>query len=227
MEAIGEQIAILTDNENIIYPGNKSGGAGILGVAANNPIAILSFINNDFKSICCKAGFYKIFFLLNLFLWLGLFKTQAQQDANYALHANIIYRFTKYIDWPNSSGDFVIGIVGNTPLYDELESFIANKTVGNRKIVIKKMSSSADSYNCQMLFISQDKSKSLKKIAIITKGSPILIISETSADALNGSCINFVIVNEHLKLEINKNNIEQRNLSIASELLSLGTIVQN
>jgi len=153
---------------------------------------------------------------------------KAQQDVSYAVHANIIYRFTKYISWPvyGPSADFIIGIVGATPLYEELESFIANKTVGNRKIIIKKMSSSADEFACQILFISEDQSGSLKKIAEITKGSSILIVSESSGQSTKGSCINFVIINDHLKLEINKSNIEGRNLSIATELLSLGRIVK-
>ena len=154
---------------------------------------------------------------------------QAQQSISYALHANIIYRFTKYVEWPDyeKPGDFVIGIVGDTPLFNELQQFVENKTVGGKKIVIKKMSASADSYDCQILFISEDKSKSLKKIAEITSENSILIVSESSGLALKGSCINFVIVNDHLKLEINKNNIVQRNLNIANELLSLGVIVKN
>lgn len=157
-----------------------------------------------------------------------MFKIHAQKNANYALYANIIYRFTKYIDWPDSkqSGDFVIGIVGDTPLYDELKDFTENKTVGNRKIVIKKMSASADSYNCNILFVTEDRSKSLKKIAETTMGDPILIVSESGGLASKGSCINFVIVSEHLKLEFNKNNIEERNLNIATELLSLGTVIK-
>jgi hypothetical protein len=197
-------------------------------VQANNLMGIFLSINNNVKSIPGKAVFYKIFFLLNLFLLLGIFNTQAQQNVNYALFANIIYRFTKYINWPDDkkSGDFVIGIIGDSPLYDEIKGFTANKTVGNQKIVIKTFSASATSYNCQILFISEDESRSLKKIARLTLGTSTLLISESNGLAYKGSCINFIIVDEHLKLEINKNNIQQRNLGVASEFLALGTIVK-
>ncbi|MEO6456562.1 MAG: YfiR family protein [Ginsengibacter sp.] len=190
---------------------------------------ILQVSNNVFKGRGKKLVIlYCRLFSLFLLSALNISGINAQKDISYALHANIIYRFTKYIEWPAyyNSEDFVIGIVGDTPLYDELEVFTENKTVGTRKIIIKRMSSTASFYNCNILFVSEDKSKSLKKIAEITKGSPILIVSETSVRALNGSCINFVIINEHLKLEINKSNIEDRDLSIASELLRLGTLVK-
>ena len=180
------------------------------------------------KSILSRGFLYKIFFFLNLFLLLNIDKTQAQQNDNYALYANIIYRVTKYINWPQDkkSGDFVIGIVGDSPLYDELKSFTANKTVGSQKIVIKTFSSSASSYQCQILFINEDESRSLKKIAAVTAGTSTLLMSEYYGLASKGSCINFIIVAEHLKLEINKNNIEQRNLNVASEFLTLGIIVK-
>jgi hypothetical protein len=153
---------------------------------------------------------------------------QGQAETDYAVPANIIYHFTKYIDWPvdKKTGDFIIGVTGDTPLYEELQKNIANKMVGSQKIVIKRFSSSASSFDCHILFISEEESGSLKKIAVRTAGTSTLLVSESEGLALKGSCINFIIVSDHLKLEINKTNIEKRNLSIASELLQLGKIIK-
>ena len=159
---------------------------------------------------------------------LSFFASYAQRETDYKVHANIIYRFTKYIEWPdyNAPGDFVIGIAGDTELYNELEHFVENKTVGSKKIVVRRISYAEDSHNCQIMFISEDKSRYLKKIAEITKGTPTLIVSESGGLASKNSCINFVIVNEHLKLEINKSNILQHNWNVANELLSLGAVIK-
>jgi len=163
-----------------------------------------------------------IFFLLS-----GTTGIRAQ-GAGYGVQANIIYHFTKYINWPDDrkSGDFIIGIVGDTPMYDELKSFMASKTAGGRKIVVKKFPASSASFNCHILFISEDGSSSLKKIAAGTTGEAMLLVTEDEGLARKGSCINFILVDEHLKLEINKNNIEHRNMGIASELLQLGIPVK-
>lgn len=164
-----------------------------------------------------------ICFFLSIF-----YKSNAQQGVNYAIHANIIYHFTKYIDWPvdKKSGEFVIGIVGDSPLFDELKSFMVNKTVNGQRIVVRKMPASSKAFNCHILFISDEESNNVKKIAGVTAGSPTLLVSESEGMASKGACINFNVVHEHLKLEINKGSIEQRGLSIASELLSLGKIVK-
>lgn len=186
-----------------------------------------------FLPFCFQRGlhrprFLKRFFLILIPCVLASFTIKAQQASDYAIQANIIYRFTKYIDWPDNrkTGDFIIGVVGDTPLTAELKSFIANKTVNSRKIIIKTFSPSSESFHCHILFVTDDESGSLKKIAARTSGDALLLVSESEGLAQKGSCINFVVVADHLKLEINKNNIEQRNLNIASELLQLGKLVK-
>lgn len=176
----------------------------------------------------CLINFFKQSGLGLLLLILAT-NARAQQITDYKVHANIIYRFTKYIEWPESTqrGDFIIGIVGDSPLYQELGNLTNGKFVGNQRILIRKFSVGAASYHCQMLFISQEESRSLKKIALVTADMPVLLITEDNGLAKKGSCINFIIVDDHLKLEINKNNILSCNLNIASELLKLATLVTN
>lgn len=173
-----------------------------------------------------KLNFKRIFFCA--FIFFSFSSLHAQDEVNYSVHANIIYHFTKYINWPsyNNTGDFVIGVVGETPLTNELRKVVAGKKAAGQNIIVKKFSSSSSVFDCQVLFISDAASSSLKKIVNATAGDPVLLVSENKGFASKGSCINFTIVNDKLKLEINKNNIQQRGLEIASELLQLGTQVK-
>lgn len=174
------------------------------------------------------SGWFRSFGLASIIVLLSAFSLKAQQGNVFAIHANIMYHFTKYINWPDGkkSGDFVIGVIGNSSLFDELVRITANKTAGGQPIVVRKMSSSAAAYECHILFIDAERSSSVKRISALTRNTPVLLVSDFRGMAQQGSCINFIIVNERLKLEINKTNIEQRNLSIASELLSLGKVVK-
>jgi hypothetical protein len=176
----------------------------------------------------CLTNFFKQAGASILLLFLTT-HCSAQQATDYKVHANIIYRFTKYVEWPanKQAGDFVIGIVGDSPLYEELSSLTANKSVGDQRIMIKKFAAGAAAYNCSILFITQDESRNLKRITALTADQPVLLITEENGLAKKGSCINFIIVDDRLKLEINKNNVLSRNLNIASELLKLATIVAN
>lgn len=171
---------------------------------------------------------FRIQYLLFIFSLLFFTTTQAQQGKGYSVHANIIYHFTKYINWPDKmkTGDFVIGLVGESPLYDELKKVALNKTVGSQRMVVKRYDASAASIRCHILFISDDEYGSLKKIVANTAGEPVLLVTETEGAARKGACINFVLVDDRLRLEINKTNIEKRDLNIATELLQLGTVIK-
>ncbi len=131
-----------------------------------------------------------------------------------------------FITLQNTLIGFIIGVTGNSPIYEELKKDIADKMVGNQKIVIKTFSSWASSFVCHILFIPDEESGRIKNIVAKTAGTSTLLVSESDGLAQKGSCINFVVVSDHLKLEINKSNIEQRNLEIASELLQLGQIIK-
>jgi hypothetical protein len=154
-------------------------------------------------------------------------RSHAQTHTDYAVHANIIYHFTKYINWPglSKSGEFVIGIVGDSPIYDELKKMMSYKSVGNQRIVVKQFGKAQANFNCQILFITGDESNTLKKIAAKTEGEPVLLVCEEDGMALRGACINFTIQSQKLTLEINVQNIEDRQLNIANELLRLAKIV--
>jgi hypothetical protein len=132
------------------------------------------------------------------------------------------------MEWPyeeDATENFNIGIVGDTRLYAELKTLTVNKSVGDQKIIVRNISSDGPFTNYQMLFLSPGESSNLKKIELITRNRPVLLITENTGLAKKGSSINFVTVGNRLKLEINKRNILSKDISIASELLNLATIV--
>lgn len=167
------------------------------------------------------------FFLVIFSALLGTTGYVRAQSVDYSIHSNIIYRFTKYMNWPDSKeeGDFVIGVVGRTPVYNELKMTTAGKKAGTKKIVVKRMDCGQATYDCHILFIDDDESGCLKQIKTSTQNQPILLVTEREGLALRGAGINFVIIGGRITLEINKKEIENRDIKIASELLGLGKII--
>jgi hypothetical protein len=194
--------------------------------AHEGKVALSKNIKSDTKKNAGSITWrYKAILILPLLLF-SLFEAWAQNA--YAVHANIIYRFTKYINWPDDkkTGEFVIGVIGDTPLFDELQNFTSKRSPAGQPIVVKKFSASASAYNCHILFVGDDESENVKRIAGTTAGTPTLLVTEAEGLSRKGACINFILVDDHLKLEINKTNIERRSLDIASELLNLGIIIK-
>jgi hypothetical protein len=183
----------------------------------------------QFGSATQPKAYIRQFLCLLCLLFFGFLPSaKAQSSVEYSVYANIIYHFTKYVDWPDDikAEEFIIGVVGDTPLFDELQKTMTHKVAGKRRIIVRRYSPTQESYNCQILFLSESQTSSLVKISQRTSNDPVLLICEDRGAASRGACINFAVVAERLKLEINKENIERRRLRIANELLRLGTLVK-
>ena len=59
------------------------------------------------------------------------------QSDDYSVYANIIYRMTKYMEWPeNNSKNFEIGVVGQSPIIEKLVEITKGQSVNGHPLII-------------------------------------------------------------------------------------------
>jgi hypothetical protein len=134
----------------------------------------------------------------------------------------------KYVEWPENSnkGDFIISVVGESPINKELQELASHKKLKGRPIVFKKCNTAEEAANSHLVFLPSNKSSMVKILREQTKGMPILIVGEREGLARKGAGISFVTLEEdELKFDINKREIEQHNLKVANQLVSLGIAI--
>ena len=143
------------------------------------------------------------------------------------IQSSYIYNFTTYISWPESekTGDFVIGVLGNGPIQNELNNLAATKKVVTQPIVVKKFSSANEIEKCQILIITENKSNQLAEVLGKINGNSTLVITEAPGLASKGSGINFVMKDGKMLFELNKGKIEKNGLKINSKLVALAVLV--
>ncbi|MDO1447248.1 YfiR family protein [Rhodocytophaga aerolata] len=170
-----------------------------------------------------KSLFFGIFLVMSIGLQVG---AQAQ-TTDYKFHSVFIYNFTKYIQWPaeQQAGDFVIGVLGNSSISEDLEKMAMNKTVGTQKIVVKKFKSAAEAGTCHILFIPNNSNVSFDDIQHKFKGKPTLLITEKTGLAQKGSGINFVLQDNKWKFELNEAATQSAGLKVSKELSKLAITV--
>jgi YfiR/HmsC-like len=151
------------------------------------------------------------------------------QEFNYKVNAMYVYYFTKYINWPERLGtdNLTIGILGDSPITEQLKIIIAGKKTGNVSIVIKRVELS-EVAKCQIIVISKSQSTATHQVQEATKNLPILIVTEKRGLIKKGANICIYIDDEDnfkTKFEISKENMKARKLKIANELLKIAEIV--
>lgn len=150
----------------------------------------------------------------------------AQEEVggkDYTLKADFLYRFVDYVYWKNYSKDqtFKIAILEDSPITASLL-----KTTKNKKIEIKEYKSLKQIRSCHILFIPYNCTVPIETILSNFSGKPILIVTEQNGYGKKGAHMNFVMMDNKLKFEVNLKAINKAGIGISSFLLQHAIIVQ-
>lgn len=173
-----------------------------------------------------------IFLLAVLAVTSSFFRQEKNEVEEYTAKTAFIYNFTKFVEWgkteTNAKSNFVIGVMGDSPIQPHLSELAMNKTINGKKIEIVRCSiTSADICQCQILFVPETISNTDFQDFISSLGTKnILIISERKGFLSQGSAINFLIMENKIKFEINVGSLTKSNLKASSQLLKLATTIQ-
>ena len=160
---------------------------------------------------------------ISLILFAGLLWFSTANGQNEKFKALFIYNFTNYIDWPGGTGStFVIAVYGDSPIISELQAISKIKKVGSASIEVRKISTTAEIGNAQIVFVPAQKKRSLSEINQALSGKPTLIISDLATSYFG---INFIVVGGKQSFQTSKLNIEMHKLKVNSSLIALGTLV--
>lgn len=144
------------------------------------------------------------------------------------MQAAFLYNFTMLVNWPPSyqTGDFVIAVLGNTPLHQELENMAKQKKAGNQAIVIKKVLGANDEPNAHILYVPHEQKSKISEVLSKTSNSAILVVTESEGAGSLGAVINFVLVENKLRFELNEAKATTKGLKLAANLVKLGIPVK-
>ena len=173
-----------------------------------------------------RAVKYCVTILFFLAIFIGKVEKARAQDADYKAYTLFLYNFMKYIEWPDATGDFVIGVVGESPIKKELVTLSENKKAKGRKIIVKEIQTPDDALTCNMIYIPSAKSSLLRPFLEKVKGRSILVIGEREGLAKKGAAISFVVDDDDaLKFDLNKSVLDSQSLKVANLLLQLAIVV--
>ena len=145
----------------------------------------------------------------------------------YKLKAAFIYNFAKFVEWPaaafpDTASPIVIGVLGRNPFGDELLNAVKNRKINGRSIHIRQVSTAAEASRTQVLFVSAGEERNFGALKN-SLGAGVLSVGESAAFASQGGTINFSLVEDKLRFEINMAAAHRSQLKISAQLLKLAT----
>lgn len=152
-------------------------------------------------------------------------RNAAAAPSEYELKAELIERFTRFVDWERLPATFEICVVGESPITAHLEKIARRQTIKGKRTRVVQIAPEGVA-ECQAVLIAGDDNKRLRAVLGYISNRSILSIAEAPGAAAAGAMINFYLDHAHIRFEINVNVAKRSGLTLRSKLLSLARIVE-
>lgn len=152
--------------------------------------------------------------------------TQIQAQTKYKVYSGFVNHFTKYVQWPadSKSGDFVIAVVGSSPISAELMA-LNGKMVGAQKIVVKTFPNAGAVNAGHIIFVAEGQSADISAVSKKAKEYNALVVSEIPGGTTKGSDVNFVEEAGKIRFEISSANPDLHGVKVSNDLKKLAIAV--
>jgi YfiR/HmsC-like len=160
------------------------------------------------------------------------FSADAETLTEYEIKAGFFFNFTRFVEWPEDAfatptSPIVACVMGETPLTDPLAEVIQGKVVNGRAVSINLVKPSDDLRRCNLLFISEGAARRTGEILARLRKANTLTVGETPGFPLAGGMINFAILDNKVKLEINLDATTHAGLKVNSKLIAVSRLVSS
>jgi hypothetical protein len=155
----------------------------------------------------------------------GLSRAQAAEPSlEYAVKAAYLAKFAPFIEWPNSAfssptAPLTICVVGADPFGADLDRATQGQRDGDHPLAVRRMA--APEPSCQIIFVEgppESVAATLEKL----KNQPVLTVTDSRSQGI----ISFVVIENHVRFDIDEAQADAAGLHISSKLLGLAHAVK-
>lgn len=148
---------------------------------------------------------------------------QRTPTAEDDIKATFLFNFTQFVEWPGAAlggtEPFRICVVADPAFAAAVDRTVSGESVGGHAIARTSPASPDAARGCQILFVGRQEGERLDRWMAAVKGTPVLIVGESRAAFEHGAHINFVVENNRVKFDVNKDGATRAGLTISSKLL--------
>lgn len=162
--------------------------------------------------------------------WTMLAAPVVAEQAEYVLKAAFIEKFTRFIEWPDSSAmtnsekPFEFCVIGADPFGDSLEQLAQLTKIKQKPVHIQRLPFPSNVTSCDLVFISSQLVGKVSNVVQQTHAKPILTVGDSRGFSQAGVIINFYVESDKLGFEVNLMAAQEANFAISSRLLKLARI---
>jgi hypothetical protein len=149
-------------------------------------------------------------------------------SVEYAVKATYLYKFAPFVEWPpealRATDPLVICIVGRDGVADLAEEAVQGQALAGHPIRIVRLQRNAADAQCNILYVAV-RGAAAAAILDSVHGRPVLTVTDAEQEPRARGIVNFVVVDNRVRFEIDQRAASENHLVISSKLLSLAILV--
>ncbi len=143
--------------------------------------------------------------------------------------AAFVENFARFVEWPQDSlpapsSPLVIAVIGNDPIRGALDD-IRGKLANGHPIEVRHLGWDANLRGIHIVFISASEEQHLAAVLASCQKSSVLTVSDLDRFSLSGGIIEFRMVGNRVRFDINRSVASAAHLNISSKLLNVARAV--
>jgi hypothetical protein len=138
-----------------------------------------------------------------------------------------VFNLTKYIEWPHSDAEFLVGYTGDGPMGKILQDTLTGKFAGSRPIRVLLNPSSGQIVYCSIVYIENPSSHKSQEVLRRIGEVGILTVSDSGSFAADGGMVGLVLNDDHVQLQINLEAAQAAGLKVSSRLVNVSVVVHS
>jgi uncharacterized protein DUF4154 len=175
----------------------------------------------------CQPRQYRLTAVIGIFVLCAAgMPATAQEVSDYQVKAAYLFNFAKFIEWParafaNTTNSIHFCVWDDTSFESELQHIVSGKSVGGHVAVVERVRDAGSARRCHLLFIPATTGRQTRHVLENLRGSSVLTAGESERFLRDGGMINFMLENQRVRFQINRQATAAAGLTVSARLLSL------
>jgi hypothetical protein len=167
--------------------------------------------------------------------WIGSRAVDAATSAQvgeYDLKAALVYRTSKFIEWPASAfaeakSPFVVCVVSDNTAVLTAFRALESKTIGARAVNLRRITGDMlDLRQCHAAYFAADAAGQIDYAADKLEGAPVLTVGNDKMFVERGGMLALIMNPERVSFLVNLSATKRARLGVSSQLLQLAAVYE-
>ena len=156
---------------------------------------------------------------------------QTPLSGEKAIKAAFLYNFTKFVEWPqtafsDASAPFRVCVFVDAGFRRDVEEMLKGETIAGRTLRVVTPEAN-EIKGCHLAYFGSGDADRSAQVLSAMRGVPVLTVGEGSRFLQQGGVISFVLEDNRVRFDVNKQAVDRAGLTVSSKLLRVARNVED